>query len=667
MTKELKKYHRIIKGKNVKHRVLLFVCFYFLSAAACFGAALPAAQAYNRSIRLAASGNYSAAMKAAKTTADPKLIKLIEWFRLTDSKQIPDFADAQNFIKKNPDWPRIYLIRRNAELALLETGKTGDLEKWFKQHPPVSVKAVLTYADILMKKKDWEKALPMLHSLWAKGDLDEEETQLVQEKLFFLLDERDFANRAKKLLNERKASLARRFIPFMPDYIKRLALTRADLIANKKNARKDINELPENQRRDEGFLFDLVRWLRTNKRYSAAAKLLEKIPPEKQRTSRWWTEKSILIRQFLADKKYHAAYSLAKNHYLTKGADFADAEWTAGWIALQNLKKKDLAVQHFKNMLKAVSSPLSVSRGEYWLGRAYEEKNDSQQARLHYEKAARNITTIYGQLAAGKLNRPLTPLPPEKQPDKALIDKFRKSELFAVMKMLENAGQYDLVGLFATRLFLDAADPQSVTALAYVLTHDLKREDLAVTIARRARQNGIDMIDLGYPVRDLKHDKRAETAVVLSIIRQESSFSPYAVSSAGARGLMQIMPATAKQVARKKRKSFSVQELNSNPDFNVELGSTYFADLLKRFNGSYILAIAAYNAGPTNVNRWLRSIGHPQKDMDPIDWIERIPFNETRNYVQRVLENLHIYRRHLNCPEQKLNSWQQQETPQTEN
>lgn len=229
------------------------------------------------------------------------------------------------------------------------------------------------------------------------------------------------------------------------------------------------------------------------------------------------------------------------------------------------------------------------------------------------------------------------------------------------MKMLENAEQYDLVGLFATRLFLDASDPQSVTALAYVLSHDLKREDLAVAIARRARQNGIDIISLGYPVRDLKHDERAETAVVLSIIRQESSFASHAVSPAGARGLMQIMPATAKQVAQKKRKNFSVQKLNSNPDFNVELGSTYFADLLKRFNGSYILAIAAYNAGPTNVNRWLRSIGRPQEDIDPIDWIERIPFSETRNYVQRVLENLHIYRRHLNYPETDLTVWQQKE------
>lgn len=646
----------------MKRGVLLFGCFYFFSATVCDAAPLPAEQAYSRAVRAAVSQDYQTALKTAETTADPTLLKLVEWFRLTDSKQIPDFDDAQNFIKKNPDWPRIYLIRRNAELALLKTGKKSELEKWFKLHPPVLPQAVLTYADILMEKKEWETAVPMLHALWGKGDLNEEETQLVKEKLFFLLDERDFSNRAEKLLDERKASQAKRLIPFTGAYTRRLAQIRANLIANDKNARKNIKNLPQSQRTDEGLSFDLLRWLRVNKKYDAAAKLLEKIPPEKQKTARWWTEKSTLIRQFLSDKEYQTAYNIAKNHHLTKGADFADAEWTAGWIALRNLKKRKQAAQHFKNMLQAVTSPLSVSRGEYWLGRTYEEMGEPENARAHYEKAAEKITTIYGQLAAGKLkNRPTPPLPAEEQLDKALIEKLRKSELTAVMKILENAEQHDLVGLFATRLFLDASSPRSVTALAYVLSQDLKREDLAVSVARKARQNGIDLVSLGYPVHDLKHDERAETAAVLSIIRQESSFSSHAVSPAGARGLMQIMPATAKQLARKKRKVFSVQKLNSNPDFNVELGSTYFADLVKRFDGSYILAIAAYNAGPTNVNRWLRSIGRPQEEIDPIDWIERIPFSETRNYVQRVLENLHIYRRHLNYPETDLGVWSKKE------
>ncbi len=656
MPQHLKKYHASTEGKNLKRRLLLSACFYFFSVTACLPAAFPANSAHVRAIKSAAVRDYDAAAKTAKESADPKLIKLIEWFRLTDTAQVPDFASAQSFMKKNPDWPRVYLIRRNAELALLKSGKKAALEKWFKVHPPVSPKAVLAYADILMERKEWEKAVPMLHALWTKADLNDEEADLVREKLFFLLDEHDYSGRVEKLLNERKASAAKRLIPMAEPAFQPLAQARADLISNAKNAQKDLKKLPESRRHDEGLTYDLLRWLRVNRKFSAAAKLLENIAPEKQKSARWWTEKSALIRQFIGEKEYLTAYNIAKNHHMTKGADFADAEWTAGWIALRNLKKRPEAVAHFQNMLRAVSSPLSVARAEYWLGRALEESGKPEKARPYYEKAADKITTIYGQLAAEKTGR-ITPMPTQSVPDTALIEKFKKSELFAIMKMLESAEQHDLVALFATRLFLDAQTPQAVTALAYALADGLKRDDLAVTIARRARQSGTDIVFLGYPVRDLKHDERTESAIILSIIRQESSFASHAVSPAGARGLMQIMPATAKQMAHKKRKAFSVQKLNADPDFNVELGSTYFAELLKRFDGSYILAVAAYNAGPTNVKKWLNTIGNPLKDVDPVDWIERIPFGETRNYVQRVLENLHVYRRHLNYPESSLNVW----------
>ncbi|MBR4126245.1 MAG: lytic transglycosylase domain-containing protein [Alphaproteobacteria bacterium] len=620
---------------------------------------------YVKAVKQSVAQDYDAAMESAKSAADPLLIKLVEWFRLTDSKQDTDFRQAERFIKKNPNWPRVYLIRRNAERDILENGTKKELETWFKQYPPVSPAAVLAYADLLLAQKDWEKAVPMLHSLWDKGDLSAEDTALVMEKLTFLLDERDFQNRIRKLLNDRKPAQARKFFPFIGEDERRLAQTRTDLITNSPQAKKELKELPPSQQKDADLLFDQVRWLRINKKYSSAAKLLEKIPAEKQNASRWWTEKSALIRQFLSEEDYQSAYDLAKNHHLTEGsADFADAEWTAGWIALRNLKKKKNAVEHFKKMLGSVSSPLSVARGEYWLGRTYEEMNKAAQAEAYYKNAAKKHTTIYGQLASEKLNKKNSvsfPLSDRKEPAPQLIDKLKKSDMYNAMKVLENAEQHETAELFATRLFLNASSAEEITALAYLVATDLKREDMAVTIARRARQNGIDIASLGYPVWDLKHDERTETALILSIIRQESSFSPYAVSSAGARGLMQIMPATAKQVARKKRKAFSVHELNSNPDFNVELGSTYFADLLKRFNGSYILAIAAYNAGPTNVNKWLKSIGNPQENMDPIDWIERIPFNETRNYVQRVLENLHIYRRYLNYPETELSNWVQKE------
>lgn len=649
----------------MKRRVLLFYCM--LAGLFCpvfrIAEAAPSEKISANILKSCAEKDYETARKEKGKNSDPVLSELVEWFELTDSAAESDFRRAEKFMKKNPDWPRIYMIRRNAEQSLVNNGTKKETEEWFKHYPPVSPQAVLTYTDLLMEKKEWEKAVPMLHALWTNGDLNEEDTEIVLEKLSFLLDEHDFQRRVKKLLDDRKPSLAGKLFSFISEDARKLAFARTALISNSADAKKNLKELAAFQQKDSGLLFDQVRWLRINKKYPAAAKMLEKIPAEKQNSSRWWSEKSVLIRQFLSESDYSAAYNIAKNHHLTSGADFADAEWTAGWIALRNLKKQKNAAEHFEKMLQNVSSPLSVARGEYWLGRTYEEMNDLLRAEIHYEKAAEKQTTIYGQLAAAKLNgkKPLPPLPDERQPDEALIKKLKKSELFKAMTLLDKAGLHEMADLFATRLFLNASDKNEIKALAYAASKELNRADLAVTIARRARQNGVDIAALGYPVWDLKHDERTETALILSIIRQESSFSPYAVSAAGARGLMQIMPATAKQIARKKRKDFSVQKLNSNPDFNVELGSTYFADLLKRFDGSYILAIAAYNAGPANVKKWLKTIGSPQEDVDPVDWIERIPFGETRNYVQRVLENLHVYRRYLNYPETELSRWEQKQ------
>lgn len=648
----------------MKRRVLLFCCL-FAGLFLIFRSvrAAETEKYYIKALKASAAKDYRTAGREAKKAADPVLLKLVEWFRLTDTAQDTDVRQAEMFMKKNPNWPRIYLIRRNAELAVVKKGTPKEKDEWFKHYPPVSPQAVLTHAEMLMERKEWEKAVPMLHSLWAGGDLNEKNTELVQEKLALLLDERDFQNRVSKLLNDRKPSLARKFFPFIGEEARKLASARAELILNSPDAKKSLKDLTPSQMKDADLLFDQLHWLRINKKNSAAAKMLAKIPESKQNSSRWWTEKSILIRQFLSDSDFHTAYNIAKNHHLTAGADFADAEWTAGWIALRNLKRRKNAVEHFEKMLQSVSAPLSVARGEYWLGRAYEEMKDFSRAEPYYKKAAEKRTTIYGQLAAEKLAGKVE-MPALSADDGAFsehVKKLKTSELFKAMTMLEETGLHEAADLFATRLFLDSSDENEIKALAYTASTELKRADMAVTMARRARQNGIDLAALGYPVWNLKHDERTEAALILSIIRQESSFSPHAVSAAGARGLMQIMPTTAKQMARKKRMDFSVKKLNSNPDFNVELGSAYFADLLTRFDGSYILAIAAYNAGPSNVKKWMKTIGNPLYTIDPIDWIERIPFNETRNYVQRVLENLYMYRRYLNYPQNELDGWVQKD------
>ena len=615
---------------------------------------------YTKAIKAASEENYKQAYEIAKLTRDAKLIKIIEWMRLTNTKNIASFDDLNNFMKKNKNWPRIYLVRRNAEKALLLEENKAELEKWFKDYPPVSVEAVLAYTDILMARKDWEAAIPLLHNLWIKSDLTEQELELVQERLFLILNEQDYADRLKQLLWARKTAPAKKILPLVDEETRKLAEARIALTENAKNIRKKIKEVPSSLQTDPGLVFDQLRWARRNKKFDDAIKLLRHKSAGKEEKGKWWAERAAIIRHLLNTGKKEEAYKLARDHRLSKGGDYADAEWLAGWIALRSLKNIKEADYHFNRMLEAVRSPVSVSRGEYWLGRTHEELGKKADAEQWYQKAAEKSTTIYGQLAAGKISR-LPDLPKDQDPSKEIIARIRRTELFAVMKILQDAGEYDLAELFALRLHSQFNKPNEIIALAHVLSEDISRPDLAVNLARRARQNGIHLVSLGYPVMTLNQELEAEQAIVLSIIRQESNFSSHVVSPAGARGLMQIMPATAKQVAQKKKKKFDPQMLNSNPEFNVEVGSAYFSELLKRFDGSYILALAAYNAGPTNVRRWLKSIGTPgTENIDPIDWIEMIPFNETRNYVLRVLENLHIYRRHLNYPVTTLNMWSQE-------
>ncbi len=641
--------------------VFLSVCLLSVNAAAYTPVKLTRSNDVKAAVDAALRDDWQKAGELAQKTADKKVVKLVEWLRLTRAADGgAAFEDMERFMKKNAHFPRIYVIRRNAEKALMEQGDDAALAKWFKKHPPVAPAAVIKQAELLMAKKEWERAVPMLYQLWAKGELSDDETQAVKEKLSLLLDEHDYANRVETLLDERKPKQAQKLLPELGDESRRLAVVRIGLINNDAHAMRKIKSLPEKMQKNTGLLFDELRWLRNKSKYDDAVNLLKSVPMAVQRGDKWWNERVTVARQLLNDGQVRAAYDLVKTHSLPKGGSYADAEWMAGWIALRDLKRSALARKHFSNMLSAVKSPVSLARGEYWMGRAFEASKNKTESRRWYRMAARRITTIYGQLAAGRLKKDALPaLPLENAPTLNEMDGIRKNELFQMAKLLQQAGQNELTDVFAARLVADAKTPEQTTALAYALAEDLQRPDLAVNIARRARANGTYIVSLGYPVWDLKHDERAEQALVLSIIRQESNFSTDAVSPAGARGLMQILPSTAKQIARRKKKKFSAQMLNSNPDFNVEMGSAYFADMLKRFDGSYILAVAAYNAGPTNVRKWMKTMGKPDERLDAIDWIERIPFGETRNYVQRVLENLHIYRRNLNYPETELDSWRQ--------
>ncbi|TAN52834.1 MAG: lytic transglycosylase domain-containing protein, partial [Rhodospirillales bacterium] len=326
----------------------------------------------------------------------------------------------------------------------------------------------------------------------------------------------------------------------------------------------------------------------------------------------------------------------------------ADAEWLSGWIALRFLSDKEAAVRHFTQLSEKAQSSILKARGAYWLGRSLQAMGKEAEAKAQFEAASRFVTTYYGQLASEQLGPsqgwmlPTAPLPTEED-----LKQFTASELVQAVRRMAEAGTPSLARPFLLKL-QDGADTPGLKALTVSLAEKLGRIDLAVHLARRADRAGVTLIGSGWPVPPYEIPAGGpEKALLLALMRQESGFHAEAVSSAGARGLMQLMPATAKKQAQIMKIGYSPARI-SDPSVNIRLGTAYLDGLLSDFKGSYIMALAAYNAGPSRVAKWAREFGDPREaEVDAVDWVESIPFSETRGYVQRVMESVQVYRRRL--------------------
>lgn len=370
-------------------------------------------------------------------------------------------------------------------------------------------------------------------------------------------------------------------------------------------------------------------------------------PPENIRPAQWWVERNVLARRALRNGAVASAYRIAATHGFTEGAPLADAEFLAGWIALRFLKDPARAAGHFARLEAAVGMPISLARAAYWRGRATEAGGDAAAAKAQYQRAARHLTTYYGQLAAERIGLSTAPdwvVMPAVVPTAAEAQAFNTSEPAVAAELLAAIGEGRMARQFVARLVTDAKTPAG-HALAAGLAQRLGQPQLAVVAGKRAGYAGTHLPAYAFPLQLVPAEGEPEAALINAIIRQESMFDATAVSQAGARGLMQLMPATARQVARQLSESHTDQRLIADPGYNVALGSRYLADQIRGFNGSYILAVAAYNAGPGRSRQWVQDYGDPRDGgIDAVDWVESIPFNETRNYVQRVIENLQVYR-----------------------
>jgi soluble lytic murein transglycosylase len=363
----------------------------------------------------------------------------------------------------------------------------------------------------------------------------------------------------------------------------------------------------------------------------------------------WAKRRLALARRAAREGRWQNAYRMASQHFLTPGAgyNYSDCEWVAGWVALRKLNDPQTAITHFRKFRDSVETPISLGRGGYWLGRAYEAAGDQAQAKRWYEEGAQYQTSFYGQLAAAKVNaKGQKMLTQGGLPDWRTHPAMRMDEV-RLGATLYHAGQDRLA--MATFNRLGQTLPAGALAPLARLVLDLGQPHYAVRIAKKAARRGVLILPAYYPLHEVsKYATKVEPAFALSIARQETELNPIAVSRAGARGLMQLMPATARKVAGWIGEEYSKSRLLSDWRYNVRLGETYLSRRTSQFGGSYVMAAAAYNAGAGRVDQWIGEFGDPRTgQIDMIDWMEQIPFNETRNYVQRVMEGLYVYRSRL--------------------
>ncbi|MCH6587712.1 MAG: lytic transglycosylase domain-containing protein [Proteobacteria bacterium] len=616
-------------------------------------------KAYRTAFHKAAKERFLSARKLARKAKERLPAKVIRWMELAGDRPRGDFAEVARFLEDNPEWPRRAALLRNAELAMPDDLPDERLLAWFEARPPVTAAGAVRHAAALMRAGQKARATALLRATWVGGDFGRRDERAFRKRFSKLLRREDELARLDRLLWDRKYRPAKRQARRLGKAYAALAEARIALARRSPGVDWAVKQVPAELKDDPGLVYERARWRRRKNRYDGVIELLDPPDPAAPHPERWWPLRKWAARQALMKGDISVAYRMARAHGLEAGLGFAEGEWLAGWIALRFLDQPETAYRHFERLNEGVSSPISLARSAYWAGEAARDLGRRgtagdwrSKARKWYRTAARFGTTFYGQLAAQRLDRPVEiESSAAKPPSAEARAAFDRRELVRVVRMLGELGEAKLHERFLLRLKVLAESAEDY-ALVADLAHEQGRSDIAMRTAKAARTAGFILFDDLFPSRRIPEAKDSEPALVLAVIRQESAFYKGAVSRAGARGLMQLMPRTAKRVARRIKVRYSRKKLLTDAEYNLRLGRAYLSGLTQDYDGSYVLALAAYNAGPARANRWIKAFGDPREaDVDPIDWIESIPFDETRNYVQRILESLVVYRRHLGVPD----------------
>ncbi len=573
---------------------------------------------------------------------------IVEWHRLQASGGT--LAEYRKFLADHADWPRITQIRRKGESAITSATSSDEVIAYFANHPPDSGHGVLQLARAYEANDQAGDAAANVVLAWRTFALSKSGRNAFLAGYKDLLAPHHLA-RLDMLLWRGRFGDARRMYPLVSKDWQALAEARIALRRKAGNVDTLIKAVPKSMQSDAGLVYERFLW-RAKKGLSASALelLLERSGSAESlgEPEHWANRRRQLARQVMREGDGVTAYRIAASHHLSEGSNFADLEWLSGYLALRYLNSPKIALAHFQSFRVAVKSPISLGRAGYWEGRAYEAMGDVGSAQASYAFGAEYQTSFYGLLAAEKagfsMDAALTGA--EAFPDWNEAA-FMSSQVLKAALLLHKADQKAL----SKRFFLQVAETLDRVELGQLadLTLSLNEPHIALMIAKQAARRGLVLPRAYYPLHDLaKEDLPVATELALAIARRESEFNPGVESGVGAKGLMQLMPRTAQSVAEELELEFEVERLLTDWKYNARLGSTYLARLQDEFGTSPILVSVGYNAGPSRARSWITAFGDPRSaGVDVVDWIEHIPFRETRNYVMRVAESLPVYRARL--------------------
>lgn len=601
-----------------------------------------------RALRMASEGIFPGTTRLEQC---PLTTRLIQWLRLQHpiEKLGISFTQYVDFIEQNPNWPLKEKLQSQAEENLTDTVDRGVIRKWFANHPPLTIKGATYYARALLKVDKRNAAKKTVQNAWINFDFEGGTLKSFWHEFKEFLSQEDHQKRVDRLLTKENVTAARSMFPWLNEAYQALADARVALIQQAGDVDHKLSKVPSELMKNPGLSYDRIKWHRRKENNLQMLKLIEESSQPKEDEELWWKERNLLIRRLMDEHRYQDAYNLAKNHGLTSGESYANGEWLAGWIALRMLKRPGVALSHFQTLYSNVKSPISLSRASYWAARAASSVGKKEDSQKWMAIAKHYPGTYYGQIAIRGSVMGGIPTLHSKRPniDGKVRQKFENREMVQIIRLLCAIGAKHLVEPFGLKLSQEITDPSE-----QILFIELASKECGpyygVLTSKKLPMKNVPLIEAAYPVLPRhfqKYVEKSNAALVHAIIRQESRFKPDAISSAGAQGLMQIMPKTALHTAKKTKSRLGSL---SDPNVNIPLGCAHLRELLAHYNGSIVLSVAAYNAGVPAVQAWIQKYGDPRHpDVDLVDWIEKIPFAETRNYVQRVLENYAYYAQRL--------------------